>query len=101
MMLEEKTETKRRGERHSGAYNTTDELDFLNDMPRLMARRAGGMECSREQTDSQILNQYRRYLSSCNSRTGWGDIDKKKVQEHCKKLILRYANRIHKSGYGL
>jgi len=100
-MLEANKSPSRMGERHSGAYNTTDELDFLNDLPRLMSIRAGGKECPREQEDAQILNQYRKYLSSCNFRKGWGDIDKNVVQEHCRKIILRYAKRIHKRGYGL
>ena len=87
------------GERHSGNYNTIDEIEFLNDMPRLMANRAGGKTNPRKQTDVHVLGQYRQYLSTCKHRKDWGDIEKPKVVAHCKKLMHRYARRAHKTAY--
>ena len=87
------------GERHGGTYNTIDEIEFLNDMPRLMALRAGDKECPRKQSDISILTQYRKYLKSCKNRKTWGQIEKKKVVAHCKKLMLRYVRRAHKTAY--
>ena len=87
------------GERHSGTYNTIDEIEFLNDMPRLMSIRAGDKEFPRKLSDSNILGQYRMYLSACKKRTEWGDIEKPKVGAHCKKLMHRYARRAHKTAY--
>ena len=87
------------GERHGGTYNTIDEIEFLNDMPRLMANRAGGKTTPRKQSDLKILGQYRKYLNTCMYREGWGEVDKKKVLEHCQKLMLRYARRAHKTAY--
>jgi hypothetical protein len=87
------------GERHSGNYNTIDEIEFLNDMPRLMANRAGGKTNPRKQSDVQVLGQYRQYLNTCMYRQDWGEINKKKVLEHCQKLMLRYARRAHKTAY--
>ena len=87
----------RPGERHSGVYNTIDEVDFLNDIPRLMAIRAGGVKSPRKQSDVQILGQYRKYLNSSSYRKDWGDIDKKKAVAHCQKLMLRYARRAYKT----
>jgi len=89
----------RPGERHGAAYNSIDEIDFLNDMPRLMAIRAGGMKSPRKQSDVKILGQYRQYLNASNHRKDWGDIDKQKVISHCKKLMLRYVRRAHKTAY--
>ena len=91
----------RPGERHSGSYNTIDEIEFLNDMPRLMAKRAGDgdKDSFRKQSDVNVLGQYRQYLNASMYRKEWGDIDKKKVLEHCRKLMLRYANRAHKTAY--
>ena len=87
------------GERHGGTYNTVDEIEFLNDMPRLMANRAGGKTNPRKQTDVHVLGQYRQYLTASNHRKGWGDIEKDKVISHCQKLMLRYARRAHKKAY--
>ena len=80
-------------------YSTLDEIEFLNDMPRLTSIRIGGKESPRKQTDSQMLTQYRQYLTSYNNRNDWGDIDKKKVLAHCKKLMLKHVRRVHKTGY--
>ena len=79
------------------AYSTLDEIEFLNDMQRLMSIRIGGKESPRKQTDVQMLTQYRQYLISYNNRSAWGNIDNKKVLAHCKKLMLRYVRRVHKS----
>ena len=87
------------GERHSGNYNTIDEIEFLDDMPRLMSIRTGDKDFPRKQSDVQVLGQYRQYLNASMYRKEWGDIDKKKVLEHCRKLMLRYANRAHKKAY--
>ena len=87
------------GERHSGSYNTIDEIEFLNDMPKLMAIRAGGRDSTRKQSDVQILTQYRQYLTASNHRKDWGDIEKDKAVAHCQKLMLRYARRAHKTAY--
>ncbi len=87
------------GERHGGTYNEIDEIEFLNDMPRLMANRAGGKTNPCKQSDVKVLGQYRQYLNASMYRKEWGDIDKKKVLEHCRKLMLRYANRAHKTAY--
>jgi hypothetical protein len=89
----------RPGERHSGNYNTIDEIEFLNDMPRLMAIRAGDKKSPRKQSDVNILRQYRQYLTASDHRGGWGDIEKDKVISHCKKLMHRYARRAHKTAY--
>jgi len=86
----------RPGERHGAVYNTADEIDFLDDIPRLMSIRAGGKETPRKQTDVLILGQYRQYQDSCKNRKDWGGIEKPKAVEHCKKLMLRYARRAHK-----
>ena len=87
------------GERHSGTYNTIDEIEFLNDMPRLMSIRAGGKETPRKQTDVHVLGQYRQYLNASKNRKDWGDIEKPKAVAHCKKLMHRYARRAHKTAY--
>tara|TARA_R110000824_G_scaffold398833_1_gene603389 strand:- start:239 stop:550 length:312 start_codon:yes stop_codon:yes gene_type:complete len=87
------------GERHGGTYNEIDEIEFLNDMPRLMANRAGGKKNPRKQSDVQVLGQYRQYLNASMYRKEWGEINKKKVLEHCRKLMLRYARRAHKTAY--
>ena len=88
------------GERHSGTYNEIDEIEFLNDMPRLMSLRGGGgKESVRKISDKNILGQYRKYLKSCKKRKEWGAIDKNKVVAHCKALMLRYLRRSHKTAY--
>jgi hypothetical protein len=89
----------RPGERHSVTYNTIDEIEFLNDMPRLMSIRAGGKESPRKQSDVLILGQYQQYLIACKNRKDWGDIEKPKAVAHCQKLMLRYARRAHKKAY--
>jgi len=68
-------------------------------MPRLMANRAGGKTTPQKQSDLKILGQYRKYLNTCMYREGWGEVDKKKVLDHCQKLMLRYARRAHKTAY--
>ena len=87
------------GERHGGTYNTIDEIEFLNDMPRLMSIRSGGKESPRKISDANILGQYRNYLKSCKGRSEWGSIEKPKVVAHCKALMLRYLRRSHKTAY--
>ena len=88
-------------DRYGRSYHTTgNEIEFLNDIPDLMAQRAGTLYHPRKQSDSLILSHYRKYLKACGLRKGWGTIDKGSVQAHCKKLILVYAKRLHRSGYG-
>ena len=82
-------------------YTTGEEIGFLNEMPELMAIRAGTLFGPRKQTDAQILRQYRKYLKTCDIRKQWGTLDKEALQVHCKKLIKRYAMRVHRRGYGL
>tara|TARA_R110000744_G_scaffold210123_1_gene329182 strand:- start:707 stop:982 length:276 start_codon:yes stop_codon:yes gene_type:complete len=84
----------RPGERHSGAYNTIDEIEFLNDMPRLMSIRAGDKEFPRKQSDVEVLTQYRQYLNASMYRQEWGEINKKKILDHCRKLMSRYTKRL-------
>ena len=87
----------RPGERHGGTYNTLDEIEFLNDMPRLMSIRAGGKESVRKLPDATILAQYRNYLKSCKNRKDWGSVEQNKVVAHCKALMLRYLRHAHKT----
>ena len=88
----------RPGERHGGTYNTIDEIEFLNDMPRLMSIRAGGSKkFLREISDANILGQYRNYLKSCKNRKDWGSVEQNKVVAHCKALMLRYLRHAHKT----
>jgi hypothetical protein len=86
------------GERHGGFYNTVDEIEFLDDMPRLMSVRAGGKNSPRKLSDAAVLEQYRKYLYSCQHRKEWGEIDKNLCVAHGKKLMLRYARRALKHG---
>ena len=87
----------RPGERHGETYNTIDEIEFLNDMPRLMSIRAGGKESVRKLPDATILGQYRNYLKSCKNRKDWGSVEQNKVVAHCKALMLRYLRNAHKT----
>ena len=88
-------------DRYGRSYHTTgNEIEFLNDIPDLMAQRAGTLYHPRKQSDSLILSHYRKYLKACGLRRDWGTIEKGSVQAHCKKLILVYAKRLQRKGYG-